>query len=238
MADTDILSDAELETLRGFDTPTICNALEIVAPERRLYGYTTEPLVCPYPELKPICGYARTGTIRATEPSAAAAADQRKKRLSWYEYVAKGGPLPSVIVLHDLDGARAGYGSFWGEVNSHIHRGLGAAGVVTDGSIRDIDMNAKGFQMLARCIMPSHAWIHNVDIGIEVSICGMAVKSGDLVHADRHGAVVIPHAVARKIAGACDLLARREAVLIEAAKKPGFTFEILAKAIADSAEIH
>lgn len=238
MSNADLLTAAELEALRAFDTPTICNALEIVAPERRLYGYTVEPLVCPYPDLKPMVGYARTGTVRATEPSSMAPADQRKHRQDWYEYVAKGGPTPSIIVLHDLDGARAGYGSFWGEVNTHIHRGLGAAGVVTDGSIRDIDMNAPGFQMLAKCIMPSHAWIHNVGIGVDVSICGMAVKSGDLVHADRHGAVVIPHAVARKIVGACDLLARREAVLIEASKKPDFSFEILKKAMADSAEIH
>ena len=71
---TDILSDAELEGLRAFDTPTICNALEIVAPERRLYGYTTEQLVCPYPELKPICGRRSTIAFTSTPASARSSA--------------------------------------------------------------------------------------------------------------------------------------------------------------------
>ena len=81
-----------------------------------------------------------------------------------------------------------GYGAFWGEVQSNVHKALGALGVVTDGSIRDIPMIAPGFQMLAGSIVPSHAYVHVVDYGIDVNVHGMAVKSGDLIHADRHGA--------------------------------------------------
>jgi regulator of RNase E activity RraA len=231
------LSAADLKTLTKFDTPTICNALEVVAPQRRLHGYNIEPLRCLYPDLPPIVGYARTGTIRACEPSFRKPDEDRAKRLEWYSYVDKG-PKPSIILLQDLDGVRAGYGSFWGEVNSHVHRGLGALGVITNGSVRDIPMNAKGFQMLAGSVMPSHAYVHVVDVGVPVTVSGMAVKSGDLVHADMHGAVVIPTDVAKQIANAVKLLTRREAVIIGASKKKGFSFETLARAMQDSADIH
>src|SRR5262245_63791162 len=96
------------------------------------------------------------------------------------------------MIMHDLDGEHAGFGAFWGEVQSNIHQALGALGVVTDGSIRDIPMIAKGFQMLAAAIVPSHAYVHVVDFGLDVEVAGMAVKSGDLIHADRHGAIVVP----------------------------------------------
>ena len=227
-----------LKTLQKFDTPTICNALEIVAPQRRLHGYNVEPLQCVYPDLPPIVGYARTGTIRSCEPSFRSPAEDRDMRLRWYKHVDQGGPKPSIIVLQDLDGARVGYGSFWGEVNSHVHRGLGALGVVTNGCIRDVPMNATNFQMLAGSIMPSHAYVHMVDVAVPVSICGMSVRDGDLMHADMHGAVIIPNDVAGKIAGAVDLLTRKEKVIISASKKKGFSFAVLEKALKQSADIH
>ncbi|MFO1195973.1 MAG: RraA family protein [Burkholderiaceae bacterium] len=233
----EMLSARELKALKAFDTPTICNALEVVAPKRRLYGYTTEPLRCVYPDLEPIVGYARTGTIRATQPSGRDPDADRDVRVGWYRYVDEG-PKPSIVVLQDLDGARAGYGCFWGEVNSHVHRGLGALGVVTNGSIRDVPMNARGFQMLAGSVMPSHAHVHVVSIGGDVTVAGMAVSSGDLVHADQHGAVVIPHDVAREIAGAAKLLARREAVIIGASRRKGFDWRVLQDALSKAADIH
>lgn len=231
------LSASQLKMLASFDTPTMCNIMEVLAPERRGYGFTTEPLHCVYPDLKPIVGYARTGTIRATHPSHLSPAQQKTTRLAWYEYVASG-PQPGIVLLQDLDGARAGFGSFWGEVNSHIHRGLGCVGVVTNGSIRDVPMNASGFQMLAGSVMPSHAWVHIVDIGVPVTIAGMAVIDGDLVHADQHGAIVIPHHVVDKVARTATLLAKREAVIVGASKKKGFSFEKLRAAIAEADEIH
>ncbi|HYM31762.1 MAG TPA: RraA family protein [Candidatus Cybelea sp.] len=231
-----VLTAAELAELAKFDTPTICNALEIVAPERRAFGFNTQPLQCIYPEMPPMVGYARTANIRSVEPPK----DPKKaqaNRLAYFEYIAAG-PKPAIVVHHDLDGAQAGFGCFWGEVMSHVHRGLGCVGLVTDGSIRDVDMNAKGFQMLARCVMPSHAWVHSVDFGGTVRVMGMTVSDGDLIHADRHGAVVIPLDAARKIAGACELLQKREAVILSAAKSPGFGIEQLRRALQTAAEIH
>src|ERR1700745_1300761 len=79
-----------LEALARYDTPTICNAMEVVAPERRLIGYTTKPLVCPFPELPAVVGYARTVTIRSVVQSSLPAAEQAKRRIAYYEYVGTG----------------------------------------------------------------------------------------------------------------------------------------------------
>ena len=226
-----------IETLKSFDTPTICNALEIVAPERRLTGYTTKPLVCPFPDLPPIVGYARTVTIRAVTTPELTGKDARAQRIGYYEYVASK-PGPTITVIQDLDGADVGFGAFWGEVQSAVHKGLGCLGVVTDGCIRDIPQWAPDFQALAGSIAPSHAHVHLADFGKEVRVAGMLVRSGDLVHADRHGAVVIPHDAAPKIEAACGLLARKEAIILDIARKPSFTVDQLKGALQKMDEIH
>jgi regulator of RNase E activity RraA len=226
-----------LETLRGFDTPTICNALEIVAPERRLTGYTVKPLVCPFPDLPPMVGYAKTATIRATHANELVGAKARDQRVAYYEYMAAA-PTPSICVIQDLDGADVGFGAFWGEVQSTVHKALGLQGVVTDGCIRDIPQWAPGFQALAGSIAPSHAYVHLAGFGQEVRVAGMLVRSGDLVHADRHGAVIIPEAVAAKIPAACDLLVRKEAAILDEARMPGFTIAKLKAALQKQDEIH
>lgn len=226
-----------LEALKAFDTPTICNAMEIVAPERRLIGYTVKPLVCPFPDLPPIVGYARTATMRSTATSSLQGAASRDQRAAYYEYVGTG-PGPRISVIQDLDGANIGYGAFWGEVNSAVHQALGCLGVVTDGSIRDIPQWAPGFQALAGSIGPSHAHVHLAGFGETVSVAGMTVRDGDLVHADRHGAIVIPLEYAAKLPAAAELLARREEVILTIARSKDFTIEKLKAAMAKSAEIH
>ncbi len=226
-----------LETLRTFDTPTICNALEIVAPERRLTGFTVRPLVCPFPDLPPMVGYAKTATIRATHANQAVGDKARDQRVAYYEYMATA-PAPSICVIQDLDGGDVGFGAFWGEVQSTVHKALGLQGVVTDGCIRDIPQWAPGFQALAGSIAPSHAHVHLAGFGQQVRVAGMLVRSGDLVHADRHGAVIIPEAVAGKIPAACDLLARKEAVILELARKPDFSVAKLRDALLKMEEIH
>ena len=231
------LPAALLEALARHDTPTICNALEIVAPERRLTGYTTKPLVCPFPGLPPIVGYARTTTISSVAASTLPAAEQQARRLAYYEYVGSGHG-PRINVIQDVDGAAAGFGAFWGEVQSAVHKALGCLGVITDGSIRDIDQWAPGFQALAGSIGPSHAFVHAESFGGEVRVAGMTVRSGDLIHADRHGAVVIPLDVAAKLPEAAELCGRRETPILEIARSPSFTLEKLREALARSAEIH
>lgn len=237
MNDFSPLSAADREALLALDTPTICNALELVAPERRARGFTVRPLVAPFPQLKPVLAYARTATIRSKEPSALAKDKAKAQRLAYYEYVEQG-PRPSIMVMQDLDGEDRGFGAFWGEVQTNVHKGLGCLGVVTDGCVRDIDMMADGFFVLAGTIAPSHAWVHLVDFGSQVNVAGMIVASGDLIHADRHGAVVIPHGTERKVVEAAALIARKEAVILAAARKPGFNVAALKQAMGEADDIH
>jgi regulator of RNase E activity RraA len=230
------LTQADLDALKKYDTPTICNAIELVAPERRTIGFTTEEFSVLDPSLPPIVGYARTATIHAHEAPRLSAEDIRNKRIGYYEYIASG-PTPSIVVIQDLD-EEPGFGAFWGEVNTNVHKALGALGCVTNGSFRDIDASAPGFQLLGGKIGPSHAYVHSVDWDIRVKIFGMSVSPGDLIHADRHGAVVIPIEVARDIPAAAELLGRREKVILDACKAPGFNIDKLREAIKGSAEIH
>jgi regulator of RNase E activity RraA len=234
---TEPLPASVLEALAGYDTPTICNAMEIVAPERRLIGYTTKPLVCPFPDLPPMVGYARTVTTRSVLASGLSAAEQQARRIAYYEYVGTGHG-PRISVIQDIDGADVGFGAFWGEVQSAVHKALGCLGVVTDGSIRDIPQWAPGFQALAGSIGPSHAYVHADNFGGEVRVAGMTVRSGDLIHADRHGAVVIPFDVAAKLPDAAELCGRRETPILEIARSPSFSLERLKAALARSSEIH
>jgi regulator of RNase E activity RraA len=228
---------ADLEALRAFDTPTVCNALEVVAPDRRALGFNRVPLVAPFPATKPVVAFARTATIRSREPHPHGLRDAGMRTLAYYEHIAAP-PAPSIAVIQDLDGPDVGLGAFWGEVNSHVHRGLGCAGVITDGSVRDLDVWAADFFVLAGSIMPSHANVHVVDVGSIVNVAGMVVSPNDVIHADRHGAVVVPADAVKAIAGAADLIARREKVLIEASKSRGFSLELLRQAFAEAAEIH
>ena len=223
------LSKDQADFLRSIDTPTVCNLIEMVAPERRGHGYTVQHLHCPFPDLPPMVGFAKTVTFRAKDPFGMGDSGYMRKRLDYLDYVASA-PRPSVMVMADLDDP-PGYGAFWGEVQSNVHKALGALGVVTSGSIRDIPMIAPGFQMLAGSIAPSHAFVHVVDFGIDVNVHGMAVKSGDLIHADRHGAVVVPADRIEAMQAAADKLARQEARIIDAARAPGATVETIKAAI-------
>jgi len=230
------LKPADLEALAQWDTPTICNGLELIDAKYRTSSFTHENMQCFDPTLKPIVGYARTALIRAVTPPPGDPAAVREMRARYYAHVAEQ-PMPSIAVLQDLD-PNPGFGAFWGEVNTAIHKGLGCLGTVTNGSFRDLDACAPGFQLLGGKVAPSHAWVHLADIACEVNVFGMVVRPNDIVHADRHGAVVVPADCVKQLPAAIDLLTRREAVILKVARAPGFNIEILKKAMADSAEIH
>jgi regulator of RNase E activity RraA len=212
------------EFLRSIDTPTVCNLMEIVASERRGAFYTVKHLHCPFPDLPPMVGFAKTVTIRAKDKVPLGEASYMSKRLDYLDYVAAE-PRPSIVVIEDLDGEHVGYGAFWGEVQSNVHKALGCLGTITNGSVRDIPAIAEGFQMLAGSIAPSHAYVHVVDFRLDVTIHGMAVRSGDLIHADRHGAVVVPVDKIDAMQEAAEALSAREAKIIAAARAPGATVE-------------
>ena len=228
---------ADLEILKQWDTPTICNGLEIIAPERRALGFTVEPMVAADRTFPPIVGLARTGMIRAREKPRGHVTD----RMAWYEYVAakpgEEGGLPTIAILQDLD-ANEGFGAFWGEVQTTVHKALGTIGCVTNGSFRDLDMLAPGFQIIGGRIGPSHAWVHTVDYGKPVDVFGMQVVHDDVIHADFHGAVVIPADCVKRLPAAIDLVSRREKVILDLCAQPDFSLATLRSALQQAGEIH
>ena len=217
------LSKEQMDFLKSMDTPTVCNVIEMVAPERRGHGYTVKHLFCPFPDLPPIVGFARTVTAKAKDK--VSAGDYMGKRMDYLDYIASE-PRPTVAVIEDLDD-EVGYGAFWGEVQSNIHKALGCLGVVTNGSIRDIPMIAPGFQMLAGSLSPSHAYTHVEDFGIPVTVHGMKVNSGDLIHADQHGVVTIPTDIAAKIPEAVARVEADERQIISVCQSKDFTADKL-----------
>jgi regulator of RNase E activity RraA len=219
--------------LRQFDTPTIANALEIAQGKRSITGFTRQTYLTAFPKLPAIVGYARTAAIRCSTPYDPAV--RRKNQVAYYEHVAQGNQ-PTVAVIQDID-SQPGLGAFWGEVNTHVHWGLGCLGTLTNGSMRDLDAMQPQFQCFAATLSPSHAWVQVVEIGKPVEVLGMAVTDGDIVHADRHGAIIIPLDVLEKLPAAIDLMARKEKVILDAAKKSGFGIAALKEAFAASDQI-
>ena len=228
------IPESLLSNFRKYDTPTIVNSLEILDSKFRTSCFTTEQMICADTTLSPIVGYARTATISASsevDPNT-----KRDRSLAYYEYVSSG-TAPFISVIQDIDES-PGFGAFWGEVNSNIHKALGVIGVLTNGSVRDLDVLSEGFQILAGKIGPAHAYVRIEETGIPVSIFGMKVSNNDLLHADRHGAVVIPAELSEKLPEAIELMINREKVILDACKRDDFNYQILRQAIMESAEIH
>src|SRR5438034_8095362 len=202
------LRPEELEALRRFSSPSIANAIERFDVRPRNYGFTDPEIRCMFPEMRPIVGYATTATIAAEQPPAAGRAPNVGE---YWEFILSI-PAPRIAVIQDLDQPRS-IGSFWGEVNGNIHRALGCVGAVTNGGVRDLDeVRALGFQFLASAAIVSHAYVHMIDYGIPVKVGELWVQPGDLIHADRHGAIVIPPEIARDVAAAAAEVERGERV--------------------------
>jgi regulator of RNase E activity RraA len=221
------------EQLRKFDTPTIANAVEVALGTRQTTGFTRQRMIASFPKLAPIVGFARTALIRCSQPFDGAT--RKQKLFGYYDYVAQG-DQPTVSVVQDIDSQR-GLGAFWGEVNTNVHWGLGCVGAVTDGSMRDLDMMCPQFQCIAAVVAPSHGFVQVVDFGVQVDVLGMAVSSNDIVHADHHGAIVIPRAALEKMLDAIDLMTRREKPILDAARQPGFNVAKLREAYAASEQV-
>ena len=219
--------------LRQFDTPTIANALEIAQGKRALDGFTRQHYLSAFPKLPAIVGFARTAAIRCSTPYDPAV--RRKNQIAYYEHVAQG-EQPTIAVIQDID-SQPGLGAFWGEVNTHVHWGLGCVGTLTNGSMRDLDAMQPQFQCFAATLSPSHAWVQVVEIGKPVEVLGLAVTNNDIVHADRHGAILIPRDALEKLPAAIDLMARKEKVILDAVKKSDFGVAALKEALAASDQI-
>ncbi|MDB6138130.1 MAG: dimethylmenaquinone methyltransferase [Verrucomicrobiaceae bacterium] len=184
------LTHADFLQLKRWNTPTIYNGWEqITQRDITTEGFNREETRDFMPHMGPMVGYAVTVVIQPSDPS-----HREANANAWSEYrhYIASVPGPKIVVVQDLDKPQV-IGAFWGEVNSNIHRALGCVGTIVDGAIRDVDeMNNAGFKALARRMCVGHAFSHPVKWNCEVEVFGRGVKPGDLIHADKHGFLVVP----------------------------------------------
>ncbi len=215
------MDDTLLTLLKQVDTPTVCNAIEVAQGKRGFNAFTRGTMQASDPN-GVMVGYAVTAKIAALASPSEDATTIRARRMAYYKAMAEG-PQPSVAVVEDLDYPHC-IGAYWGEVNTTIHKGFGMSGALTNGVMRDLGDMAQGFPVVAGSIGPSHGFVHVRSVNQPVQIMGMDVRSGDLVHADRHGAVVIPSEVKVLLQAAILNMQETEKLVLEPARTEGFDF--------------
>lgn len=212
-----------LSLLRKVDTPTVCNAIEMAQGKRGFDRFTRGTMLCSAPEEPAIVGYARTAKIAAVNPPTEPADVIKTRRMAYYRYMAEASG-PSVAVIEDLDYPEC-IGAYWGEINTSVHKGFGMSGALTNGVMRDLGDLPEGFPVVAGSVGPSHGFVHVREIDTPVSIFGLTVNPGELVHADRHGALVVPENIVDHLEAAILKLMTTERIVLDAAGQPDFSFE-------------
>ena len=214
------VSPATLKALQGIDGPSICNAIEGFNFRPKNEGFMMPEIQTAFRDFPPVVGYAVTGVISANAPEG-----RNVAREDWWDLIASV-PEPRFIILHDIDNPPIG--AYWGEVQGNIHKALGAVAVATDGTVRDLDeVHELGFQFFAKYISVSHAYTHLVEIGIPVSVGGLTVTTGELIHGDKHGVTHIPFELADKISDMVQTIADYEKKTIDVCQSPSFSMEKL-----------
>jgi regulator of RNase E activity RraA len=211
-----------LNLLQSVDTPTVCNAIEVAQGKRGFNDFTRGTMLASDTK-GVIVGYAVTAQIAAIEPPTEAVSVIRERRMSYYKAMSEN-VKPSIAVVEDLDYPNC-IGAFWGEVNTTIHKGFGMSGALTNGVMRDLGDMAEGFPVVAGSIGPSHGFVHVRSVNQPINIFGMNIKSGDLVHADRHGAVVVPTDVIDNLETSILKMQQTERLVLDPARKKGFDFD-------------
>jgi 4-hydroxy-4-methyl-2-oxoglutarate aldolase len=208
-----------LAALAKLSTPTVSNAVELFNLRPRNEGFMSAEVRCLFPELGVMVGYAVTARFAARDREAGAVS-----RYDFWKYILSS-PEPRVIVMEDVDDP-PGVGAYFGEVQSTIHKRLGCVGVITNGCVRDLDeVRALGFHCFAQSACVSHAYVHLVDFGEPVKVGGVTVNPGDLLHADKHGVLIIPKECAGEVTKAAAQVVEREQQIIEFCRSADFSLE-------------
>jgi len=205
------LALADLEALRRYDTPTVCNAIELFDVRPRHMGYMDGRIQACYPKLPPMVGYASTATFRSAAPPRSgnvySGMDDQVARFSEL-------PGPPVVVFQDLDSPSAS--ATFGEIMCTTYKTFGAVGLITSGTGRDLDqVEALNFPCFTSGTVCAHGYCQVVHLGQPVHVGGVTIYPGDLLHGDRNGVSTIPHEIASEVASVCAEYATAEAYILE-----------------------
>ncbi|MBH19384.1 MAG: hypothetical protein CL851_03065 [Crocinitomicaceae bacterium] len=218
--------------LGEYDTPTVCNALELLDPNYRNQGYTKKEFFCLNKSLPPIIGFVRTAKIFSNIRKKAMNLNQK---LKYYRYMADE-KLPKICIIEDTNINPVG--CFWGEVQANIHKNLGFKGIITNGAIRDINDIPNNFQMLSRSVLPSHSYLQLLNIGKTVKVNGQKFKHNDIVHADHHGVVRIDPQYLKQLPLAIKHIVKNEKPILDLCKSKKFTLKKLEKILTIKQDHH
>ncbi len=212
-----------LDILKRCDTPTICNAIEVVQGKRGFNAFTRGTVLASAPEAGAMVGYAVTAKIAGVAPPEEGPDTIRARRMEYYRRMAEA-PKPSIAVVEDVDYPNC-IAAYWGEVNTWVHKSFGMSGALTNGVMRDLADLAPDFPVIAGSVGPSHGFVHIRENGTPVNLFGLTVNDGDLVHADRHGAVVIPPDVVDQLGEGIEKLFACERLVLDRAKAGPMSFD-------------
>lgn len=223
-----ILTGAQLQALRAIDSPTVANAIERFKIRPRVQGYAGHALRCAFPRLGTMLGYAVTCTADTTTEGRANPAGL----LPLWEAL-EAAPKPAVLVMQDV-GPEPQRSCHMGEIMATIAKALGAVGCVCDGGLRDVlEVEALGgFQYFCPGFVVSHGNPVICEINVPVTVAGMAVRPGDLLHGDVNGVTVVPDEIAPWVADEAMVVRAREKAILDLARAPGFTVARLREALA------
>ncbi len=223
------LSEDDLHLLRSYDTPTVCNVIELFDIRPRNVGYMDERIKACFPELPPMVGYAATATFRSAAPSHGDVYTSLEKQVAAFAEV----PSPPVVVFQDLDDPPVA--ATFGEVMCTAYNAFGAGGLITSGAGRDLDqVRAFGFPVFTSGAICAHGYCHIPSIQVPVRVGGVTVKPGDLIHGDCNGVTTIPTEIAGEVAQACEQFVAAEALLLDYLRSGDVTRPGLEEAEAES----
>jgi 4-hydroxy-4-methyl-2-oxoglutarate aldolase len=216
------LTADQLDALQHIDSPTVSNAVERLQVRPRLEGFAGWELRCAFPEIGTTLGYAVTCTADSTTPSRVDA----QGLLRLWDALERA-PKPAVLVIKDI-GPERSRSCHMGEVMATTAKALGAVGCVSDGGLRDVmEVRALGFQYFCPGFVVSHGNAVICDVNLEVTLAGLAVRPGDLLHGDVNGILVVPESVAARVADEAARVREAEREVLEFVRKPGLTVEKL-----------
>jgi regulator of RNase E activity RraA len=205
---------ADLELLRKYDTPTICNVIELFDIQPRTAGYMDGRIRACFPEMPPMVGYATTATFRsAAPPRSGDVYSGIEQQIQAFQEI----PEPRVVVFQDLDNPAAA--ATFGEVMCATYKAFGCVGIITSGAGRDLDqVRALGFSAFTGGTICSHGYCHTLAVNVPVHVGGLTVYPGDLIHGDCNGVATIPIHFASAIAQAAAEFVAAEAVVLDYVK--------------------